>query len=610
MSKNQNILPGYLTPNIHQSQYNQPSNNSNFRNKSQHKHIQYQKSYLHEIYGPYYTLQEEDGLQYDQQFAKFTETLENENFCRLYELVMENKALHSWADAIFYADKLATLTDGFAPYVYILGECFFLNTDFKKVHLLFQKYKVLNHNAHFQILAARALFKNKQYEQCINALEVNFEENINPKLEAQKNFLKGQCYESLENKQNAVYQYIECLKKDPTCHEAFKRMIDFYLLGNVGKEQLLTSLNFNQQDIWIKEYYLQRISEDTACKLDVSANANKNVMEDEIQNNNSLSQIKASNLYGILQQKNNIDLLCIKAKNCLSKYNIMRSYDICVKAIKSDPLYFDIIPVYCACLLHLNYLGELYYCAHNLVENYSTHPLSWFAIGSYYYLIAKYEIARKYFQKAIFLDRNFVYAWIGMAHSFAIQDESDQAMSFYRTVSRLFPGCYMAHLYMGMEYLRTNNLKTALLSFQYAKEINQNDPLIYNEIGVIYFKQKNYEEAKKTYLIALNLCSEAANSIVHTILNNLAHTYRKMKEYKLAIQSYEKCIQLEPKNYQTYLSLAYTYHISNQLNKAVAYYHKSLYHKHENQFAYDMLDKCLRDASENQWENVYDIKQD
>jgi anaphase-promoting complex subunit 6 len=77
------------------------------------------------------------------------------------------------------------------------------------------------------------------------------------------------------------------------------------------------------------------------------------------------------------------------------------------------------------------------------------------------------------------LDRNFIYAWIGMAHSFAIQDESDQAMSVYRTISRLFPGCYLAHLYMGMEYLRTNNLKTALLSLHQAKQINPNDPLIH-----------------------------------------------------------------------------------------------------------------------------------
>jgi hypothetical protein len=57
---------------------------------------------------------------------------------------MENKALHSWGDAIFYSDKLVTLTEGFAPYVYLLGECYFLNSDFKKVHSLFSKYKLLN----------------------------------------------------------------------------------------------------------------------------------------------------------------------------------------------------------------------------------------------------------------------------------------------------------------------------------------------------------------------------------------------------------------------------------------------------------------------------------
>jgi anaphase-promoting complex subunit 6 len=41
---------------------------------------------------------------------------------------------------------------------------------------------------------------------------------------------------------------------------------------------------------------------------------------------------------------------------------------------------------------------------------------------------------------------------------------------------------------MGMEYLRTNNLKTAILSLQQAEDINSTDPLIYNEISVIYFK--------------------------------------------------------------------------------------------------------------------------
>ncbi len=34
-----------------------------------------------------------------------------------------------------------------------------------------------------------------------------------------------------------------------------------------------------------------------------------------------------------------------------------------------------------------------------------------------------------------------------------------------------------------------------MLSFTHAKEINPTDPMIYNEMGVIMFKQKLYKEA-------------------------------------------------------------------------------------------------------------------
>jgi anaphase-promoting complex subunit 6 len=62
-------------------------------------------------------------------------------------------------------------------------------------------------------------------------------------------------------------------------------------------------------------------------------------------------------------------------------------------------------------------------------------------------------------------------------------------MNAYRTVARLFPGCHLANLYMGMEYLRTKNLRTALLSFELAKEVQANDPVVWNEIGVVLYKK-------------------------------------------------------------------------------------------------------------------------
>jgi hypothetical protein len=61
--------------------------------------------------------------------------------------------------------------------VYLLGECYFRNGNFKKVHSLFLQYKLLNHNISFQLLAARALLNNKQNDQCLSTLEMQLDNN-------------------------------------------------------------------------------------------------------------------------------------------------------------------------------------------------------------------------------------------------------------------------------------------------------------------------------------------------------------------------------------------------------------------------------------------------
>jgi anaphase-promoting complex subunit 6 len=97
-------------------------------------------------------------------------------------------------------------------------------------------------------------------------------------------------------------------------------------------------------------------------------------------------------------------------------------------------------------------------------------------------------------------------------------------MAAYRTADRLFPGCHKAQLFIGMEYLRTNNLKTALMSFKDAQRINEQDPLVFNEIAVVYYKQRNYDAAKEELSRALSLCHDATQSQTYeTILLNLAH---------------------------------------------------------------------------------------
>ena len=57
-------------------------------------------------------------------------------------------------------------------------------------------------------------------------------------------------------------------------------------------------------------------------------------LEEEMSSSSSAAEgvvIKPENIFEILNSKNNIDILCIKAKNAHDKYDISKAYEICVK---------------------------------------------------------------------------------------------------------------------------------------------------------------------------------------------------------------------------------------------------------------------------------------
>jgi len=69
-------------------------------------------------------------------------------------------------------------------------------------------------------------------------------------------------------------------------------------------------------------------------------------------------------------------------------------------------------------------------------------------------------MAQRYFGRVTRIDPRCIEGWVGFGNSFAMQDESDQAMSAYRAGQRL-GGSHVPMLYVGMEYLRINNLALA-----------------------------------------------------------------------------------------------------------------------------------------------------
>lgn len=51
--------------------------------------------------------------------------------------------------------------------------------------------------------------------------------------------------------------------------------------------------------------------------------------------------------------------------------------------------------------------------------------------------------------------------------------------------------------------------------------------MVYNELGVTYYKRKMYTEAKDIFMRALDHSTESENWVKETILCNLGHSFRK-----------------------------------------------------------------------------------
>jgi len=199
-------------------------------------------------------------------------------------------------------------------------------------------------------------------------------------------------------------------------------------------------------------------------------------------------------------------------------------------------------------------------------------------------------------------------------------------MAAYRTAYRLFTGSHLPPLYIGIEHMRMNNLTLAQHFIEQSSKICDTDPLVFNEMGMIQYQLKNYDQAREYFELALQHLprkdSELVSSCLETnsqeytshfietdfssvnaqlaepIMFNLGNTYRKLKQYPKALAYYKKCLGVQPKNASIYSAIGLTYHLQqyaggNNLHTAIEYYHKALAIQSDHSFTATMLSKAL-----------------
>ncbi|DBA04921.1 TPA: hypothetical protein N0F65_006923 [Lagenidium giganteum] len=521
---------------------------------------------------------------------------------KLRGLVRSSIMRHHMSSALFYADKLLTMSNGDANDVLMFADACYLNREYHRaIHAI--KQSTLLHfsevndltdlNLRALLLLGQCMLAIKQKEECLEMLtrvlpeeagaivrlaqrqgaSDNLEEHeTSVNIVASLALLMGETYEAVGNRENAAYYFRTALQCDVKCCQAFIHLVDKQMMSSVEEKNFIASLAFASPETQL----VGRLYESHISKYDVEPPIEEKFARIEVP----------------FHLEGNLELSIAKGDSYYYQHDIQKAHEICEWVRERDPYNFRMISLYVATMVELGTKRELYHYAHQMVDVYPKKAAAWYTVGCYYLLVQKFEAAQRYFHKATTLEPGYAPAWIGFGNSFAAQDESDQAMSSYRTASSLFPGCHLPPLFIGMEHLRTNNLIQALEFIKQASMICPSDPLVYNELGAVYYKQKNYPKAIEMFTKALDLCKHLPERLLETwepTMFNLGYAYRKVRKYDKAIQYFQSALRLNPRNASIHAALGFTFHMKGSLAEAIESYHTALAYNPEETLAGEMI---------------------
>ncbi|EZA53221.1 hypothetical protein DMN91_005011 [Ooceraea biroi] len=524
-------------------------------------------------------------------------SIDLENYRKLVKSYID---LHLYSAALFWADKVVSLSNDDPKDVCVLAQCMYLMKQYHRAAHLMKRYGLEKTDVMCHYLTVRCLLEAKEYNdalQVINESEIctnitqagiTFSTRMDIFQDAPRNvqssilYIKGRVYEAMDNRAVATECYKQALQCDVYSYEAFEALVQNQMLSASEERELLESLPFVEQCTKGEEELL-RLLYDSKLK--------------KYQEPNTKESSVTCNVMGISvtdRLVDNLDMQVAKAEKLYYNCDYHQCFSLTEKILKKDPYHNSCLPVHIACLVELKKTNALFYLAHKLVDLYPEMALAWFAVGCYYYTIGKSDQARRYLAKATALDRLFGPAWLAYGHSFAVENEHDQAMAAYFKASQLMKGCHLPLLYIGLECGLTNNTKLADKFFQQAQGIAPNDPFVIHEMGVICFYNLDYKNAERLFKEAMKSIQGDLRNVVlpskwEALLNNMAHTCRKMKKYEAALEYHQQALVLDPMNPSTYSSIGFIYALMGNIQDAVDAFHRALGLRQDDTFTATML---------------------
>ncbi|PQE08958.1 hypothetical protein CJF32_00002664 [Rutstroemia sp. NJR-2017a WRK4] len=553
-----------------------------------------------------------------------------EKFLRDWRQDALNK--HQYDSAIFIGDKLLALTKNDKD-AFWLAQVHFSTGNYTRAQSFLSKQDLIARNPSCRYLAGHCLIKQSRFEEALNVLgdknpthlisgntrrklqhtrghtrngsttqssrhdrhdrerreETAQDEAANIRFEAAMCYLRGLCYAKQNAFDRAKECYMDAVRIDVQCFEAFEQLMKNCLMSPEDEWKFLESLNFDSISIADDTSSSQEAAEFTKMLYTTRLSKYKNP---------TAFTTATETLSTHYNLATNPDLLLSKADLLFTQCRFKDALTITNSILADDKYNFSIYPMHLACLYELQLKNALFLIAHDLADNHPEEPCTWLAVGIYYLAINKVAEARRYFSKASMMDPHFGPAWIGFAHTFAAEGEHDQAISAYSTAARLFMGTHLPQLFLGMQNHMLNNMTLAEEFLKTAHELCKTDPLLLNEMGVVFYHQDRLQDAVSVLTRALEIAEEIDSDSQAWIATraNLGHAYRRLHQYDAALVEFDEVLRQGGKDPAIFCAKGLVLLEQNRTYEAVLVFHEALAISPQDAIATELLNKALEET--------------
>ncbi|KAI9857046.1 MAG: anaphase promoting complex subunit cdc16 [Trichoglossum hirsutum] len=557
-----------------------------------------------------------------------------EKFLRVWRQDALNK--HQYDSAIFIGDKLLALTNNDKD-AFWLAQVHFSTGNYTRAQGFLSRQDLIARNPSCKYLAAHCFIKQSKFDEALAILgeknpthlitsssnsrrklqhtdgntknglgrggkgvyklervdrseEREREDATNIKFEAAMCFLRGTCYAKLNAFDRAKECYKDAVCIDVQCFEAFDQLMKNTLMSPDEEWAFLESLDFDSIVVTDDNSSSQEAAEFTKMLYTTRLSKYKNP---------ALFTAATETLSTHYRLADNPDLLLSKAELLFTQCRFGQALALTSSILESDKYNFSIYPLHLACLHELNQKNTLFLISHDLADNHPDEPCSWLAVGIYYLTINRIAEARRFFSKASMMDPHFGPAWIGFAHTFAAEGEHDQAISAYSTAARLFQGTHLPQLFLGMQNLQLNNMTLADEYLKTAYALCRTDPLLLNEMGVVFYHQDHLKDAVEMFKQALRLAEDIdsdPNAWIATRAN-LGHAYRRLDMLPEALETFKEVLRQGGRDAGVFGAKGLVLMQMGRGFEAIVALHEALALSPQDPIANDLLGKALESSS-------------